>query len=318
MTHVRRDADSPVWKHWLDFLSGNFDYLRFDERGCGQSDRDVADVSELRWLSDLETVIDAAGLRAPFVLLGVSQGAAACIQYCVAHPERVSRLIICGGYARGALRRGGRHAEHYRAIVEMARLGWGRDNPLFRQVFTGRFVPGGSHEQLDWFNDLCRDTVAPDMAVRILEARASTDIVHLLPLVSVPTLVLHARHDEVVPFAEGRLLASSIRGAEFVELASRNHVLLAQEPAWQDFKRAVLEFTGVGQTRSGCDPSLTHRENEILALLDFGLSNAEIGRRIFLSEKTIRNHLSSIYRKLGVTNRSQAIVRDRSVGPTTG
>jgi pimeloyl-ACP methyl ester carboxylesterase/DNA-binding CsgD family transcriptional regulator len=312
MTHVRRDPESPVWRHWLAFLGGHFDYVRFDERGCGQSDREVADVSERHWLSDLETVVDAAGLDTPFVLLGVSQGSAACVRYCIAHPERVSKLILYGGYARGAAVRGGSNEEHYRAVMEMARLGWGRDNPVFRQAFTARFVPHGTHEQLDWFNELCRETVAPEMAVRLLAARGSTDITALLPQLQVPTLVIHARHDEVVPFSEGRRLASDIPGAEFVELDSHNHVLLAHEPAWETFQRAVLEFAGAGDEATAQEASLTPREREILELLDGGLANAEIGRRVFLSEKTVRNHLSSIYRKLGVANRGQAIVRHRA------
>jgi pimeloyl-ACP methyl ester carboxylesterase/DNA-binding CsgD family transcriptional regulator len=314
LTHVRRDPDSPVWRHWLAFLGGHFDYVRFDERGCGQSDREVADVSERHWLSDLETVVDAAGLREPFVLLGMSQGSAACVRYCIAHPERVSKLILYGGYAHGAAVRGGRNEAHYRAVLEMARLGWGNDNPVFRNAFTARFVPQGTHEQLDWFNALCRETVAPEMAVRLLEARGATDIAALLPRVRVPTLVLHARYDEVVPFSEGRLLASGIPGAEFVELESHNHVLLAHEPAWLEFQRAVLDFAGIADAALAQEASLTPRERQILELVDAGLGNADIGSRVFLSEKTVRNHLSSIYRKLGVSSRAQAMVRHRSAG----
>jgi DNA-binding CsgD family transcriptional regulator len=230
----------------------------------------------------------------------------------------VSKLILYGGYARGGLVRGGRHAEHYRALLEMVRLGWGSSNPLFRQVFTARFVPDGTHEQMDWFNELCRRTVAPEMAVRLLEARANTDIVDLLPEVQVPTLVLHARDDEVIPVAEGRRLASEIPGAEFVELASRNHVLLAHEPAWQDFQRAVREFTGVARdaARPTGEAPLTPRERRLLDLLRAGKTNAEIAAEVFISEKTVRNHLSSVYRKLGVANRAQAIVRTGTLSET--
>jgi DNA-binding CsgD family transcriptional regulator len=223
----------------------------------------------------------------------------------------VSHLILYGGYARGGLVRGGRHAEHYRALIEMVRLGWGSQNPMFRQVFTARFVPQGTHEQLDWFNELCRRTVAPDMALRLLEVRSRTDIGDLLARVEVPTLVLHARDDEVIPVAEGRRLAAEIPNAEFVELDSRNHVLLAHEPAWREFQRAVREFTGVARDEArpeGLSP-LTARERRILDLLRQGKTNAQIGAEVFISEKTVRNHLSSVYRKLGVANRAQAIVK---------
>lgn len=314
LTHLRHDMDSPVWRHWLRFLTGHFDLLRFDERGCGLSDRDVADVTEANWLPDLETVVDAAKARPPMVLLGISQGAAAAIRYAIKYPERVSHLILYGGYTRGWARRGGVSLEHYRAVSEMMRLGWGSDNPVFRQAFTARFLPGGTHEQLDWYNDLCRKTVAPEMALRLLAERAETDLSALLPQVRVPTLVLHARHDEVAPFTEGRRLASEIPGAEFMELESRNHVLLEHEPAWAVFQQAVLEFVGIvpGEKPAPGEPGLTGREREILKLLGHGLGNADIGRRLFISEKTVRNHLSHVYRKLGVSSRAQAIVLERA------
>jgi pimeloyl-ACP methyl ester carboxylesterase/DNA-binding CsgD family transcriptional regulator len=311
LTDLRYDEESPVWRHWIRFLGEHFDTVRYDERGCGMSDRKVDDVSDERWLEDLECVIEAAGIDRPMILLGISQGAVAVLRYAVKYPERVSQIILYGGYARGWANRGHSHLEHYRAVIEMMRLGWGRDNPVFRQVFTARFVPEGTHEQVDWFNDLCLKTVAPEMAVRLLETRAEADVNDLLSQVRVPTLVLHARHDEVVPFSEGRNLASEIPGAEFVELESRNHVLLAHEPAWQEFQQAVLEFTG-SQLADATDAdlaTLTRRERQILALLTAGLSNADIGNKLFISEKTVRNHLSSVYRKMEVGSRAQAIVK---------
>lgn len=316
MTHLRDDIDSPVWQHWLRFFSGHFDLLRFDERGCGLSDRDVEDVAETHWLTDLETVVEAAKPRAPLILLGISQGGAAAIRYAIRHPGRVSRLILYGSYARGWARRGEREAEHYRAVSEMVRLGWGSDNPVFRQAFTARFLPGGTHEQLDWYSDLCRKTCSPEMALRLLSVRAFADITDLLPQVRVPTLVLHARHDEVVPFDEGRCLAAQIPGAAFVELESRNHVLLEHEPAWTVFQREVLDFAGIvpGEHPAPGEAGLSRREREVMHLLCTGLGNAEIGRRLFISEKTVRNHLSNLYRKLGVANRAQAIVRGASTG----
>jgi len=309
LTHLRDDVASPVWRHWVGFLHEHFDAVRFDERGCGLSDREVADVSSERWLPDLETVVDAAGVREPMVLLGISQGCAAAIAYAIAHPERVAKLVLYGGYVQGWANRGEHDARHYRAVVEMMRIGWGSDNPVFRQAFTARFLPGGTHEQLDWYNDLCRRTVAPDMAVRLLEVRAHTDIAALLPQVTVPTLVLHARDDEVVPFDQGRALAAGIAGARFVELASRNHVLLPHEPAWKLFQDEVLAFAGGGTHTLADRHALTARERQILRLLATGLANADIGAQLFVSEKTVRNHLSSVYRKLGVASRAQAIAR---------
>ena len=316
LTHLEYDWDSPVWSHWSQFLAEHFHYIRYDERGCGMSQWDVDDVSNEHWLNDLRAVIDAAAPKQPLALLGISQGGATAIQYAVAHPERVSHLILYGAYAQGVGRRNDSEAEkRYSAILELTRQGWGRDNPIYRQLFTSRFIPGATQEQVQWFNDLCRRTTTPELAHRLLEARQTVDIVALLPQVSVPTLVMHARHDEVVPFSQGQLLASTIPHAKFVELDSANHILLDREPAWQRFKEEVLAFTGVGALRE--DPmfsTLSAREREIFSLLARGLTNLDIGRELFISEKTVRNHVTSIFEKLGVRSRAHAIVLAKDNG----
>ncbi|HEV7923042.1 MAG TPA: alpha/beta fold hydrolase [Thermoanaerobaculia bacterium] len=314
LTHLQYDWDSPVWRHWMRFFTDHFRLVRYDERGCGMSDWEAGELSATRWTDDLEEVIDAAAPAAPFTLLGISQGAVACIGYAVRHPERVSGMILYGGYARGHYHRGKPDAEReYRAILEVLRIGWGKANPSFRQLFTSRFIPDGSAEQLAWFNELCQKTTTPDMAAELLRMRAEMNVVDLLPLVRVPTLVIHAREDNVVPFAEGRLLASSIPGAQFIELAGKNHVLLEDEPAWPQFQEAVLDFAGLQTPAAGAFDALSPREREVLSLLSEGLANAQIGERLSISEKTVRNHLSRLYDKLGVWNRSQAVVfaRDR-------
>jgi pimeloyl-ACP methyl ester carboxylesterase/DNA-binding CsgD family transcriptional regulator len=317
LSHLEYDWESPIWRHWLRFFGDHFRVVRHDERGCGMTDWNVGDLSLERWVDDLEAVVDAADVPEPFTLLGISQGAAICLAYAVRHPDRVSHLLLYGGFARGALRRGNVDQERvFRAVVELARAGWAEDNPAFRQVFTSRFIPGASDEQVKWFNDLCRKTTSPAAVVALLEARAVVEVTDLLPKVRTPTLVLHGRNDAVVPLAEGRLIAAGIAGAQFVELDSRNHILLEAEPAWQRFREAVIEFIGLDAPVSGEDSvfaSLSPREREILALLTEGLSNAEIAERRAVSEKTIRNHLSNLFDKLGVWTRVQAIVfaRDR-------
>jgi pimeloyl-ACP methyl ester carboxylesterase/DNA-binding CsgD family transcriptional regulator len=311
LTHLEHDLESPLWRHWVRFLAENFRFIRHDERGCGMTDWNVRDVSMDRWVEDLEAVVDAAQPDEPFVLLGISQGAVTCVRYALRHPERVSKLILYGGYARGAFRRDDHDRQRmYRAIIDLVQLGWGSDNPTFRQVFTSRFIPGGTDEQLTWFNDLCQKTTSGDIAERLLEARAAVDITPMLSDVKIPTLVLHSRRDEVVPIEEGRILAAGIPDAEFIELDSRNHVLLENEPAWKRFCDEVLEFTGV-QSAEGMDPvfnSLSKREREILELITEGLGNAEIAGRLSISEKTVRNHVTNVFDKLGVWSRAQAIV----------
>jgi pimeloyl-ACP methyl ester carboxylesterase len=210
LSHLTYDLESPIWRHWIDFLSQHYRLIRYDERGSGMSDWEVADLSPARWGEDLEAVIEASDPGEQFVLLGMSQGAVAAITYAVRHPERVSRLILYGGYSKGwAQCPESEGHRRYRAIVDLVQLGWGKDNPVFRQLFAAQFVPGASPEQFAWFNELCRRTTTPEIATRLLTARGDLNVRNLLPLVRVPTLVLHARHDEIVPFEAGKQLAAS-------------------------------------------------------------------------------------------------------------
>jgi pimeloyl-ACP methyl ester carboxylesterase/DNA-binding CsgD family transcriptional regulator len=312
LTHLEYEWESPVWRHWIRFFTDHFRYIRYDERGCGMTDRNIGDLSLERWVADVEDVVKAADLRDQISLLGISQGAAICVAYAVKHPERVSNLVLYGGYARGPFCRGDpERASFYQAMIDLVRLEWGSDNPTYRQVFTSRFIPGGTSEQIGWYNDLCRKTLTPEIAARLLESRAMIDVTPLLGEVRAPTLVLHSRGDVVVPIAEGQILAGGIPGAQFVELDSKNHVLLENEPAWERFCDEVLEFMKLKRPPRGEDQAfalLSSREREVLVLISEGLGNAEIAERLSISEKTVRNHVSNLFDKLGVWTRAQAIV----------
>ena len=253
------------------------------------TDWKVGDLSLERWVEDLEAVVAAANPPGPFALLGISQGGPICVAYAVKHPERVSHLVLYGAYARGAFRRGDPDRESfYRAMIDLVRLEWGSDNPTFRQVFTSRFIPGGTDEQLGWFNDLCRKTLTPEIAAHLLESRGTLDVTSLLGEVRTPTLVLHARGDAVAPIAEGHILAAGIPGSQFVELDSKNHILLENEPAWERFCDEVLEFMGLKRPTRGEDnafESLSSREREVLALITEGLGNAQIAESLVHQRK---------------------------------
>lgn len=312
LTHLEHDWNSPVWRHWMQFCAANFRYIRYDERGCGMSDWEAGDLSFARWVEDLEDVVTAAQPEAPFVLLGISQGGATAVAYAAQYPERVSHLVLYGAYARGRSRRGDAADERrYRAMLELVRYGWDKENPVFREMFSSEFLPDGGPQAVEWCNELCTRTATGENAYRLLDARCHIDVTELLGEVRVPTLVIHARGDIMVPFGEGQLMASEIPGAEIVELDSRNHILLESEPAWERFKSAVCDFTGVHRPAGIEDPALgvlSKREREILACVAQGFTNAQIAARLIISEKTVRNHLSGIFNKLGVKSRTQAVV----------
>ena len=254
LNHLEFDWDSPVWRHLFRGLAKDRQLIRYDERGNGLSDWD-AELSFEMFVRDLETVVDTIGLDR-FPLLGISQGCAVSVAYAVRHPERVSHLILYGGYARGSNHRGDPGNVAVRqALKTLVLEGWGRENPNFRQIFTSFFIPGGTHEQMRWFNDLQRMTTSPENAVRFLDTFDDINVTDLLDRVTMPTLVLHCRDDARVSFAEGRLLATSIPGARFVSLDGRNHLILEDEPAFPRFMEEVRNFLAVDSPPARATPS---------------------------------------------------------------
>jgi class 3 adenylate cyclase/pimeloyl-ACP methyl ester carboxylesterase len=243
MTHLEYDLESPIWRHLYRELAKDYTLVRYDARGNGLSDRDVDEISFDAFVGDLEAAVDATGIKR-FALLGISQGCAVSIAYAVRHPERVSHLILYGGFALGRNKRARSAAQKEEAAASMTlmRLGWGKENAAFRQLFTSQMMPGATKEQADWFNELERISVTGDMAARIIEEVADTDVTALLPQVSVPTLVLHARDDARVPFETGRRMAAAIPGARFVALEGRNHLFLETEPAFGEFMEHTRSF----------------------------------------------------------------------------
>jgi len=243
MTHLEFDLESPVWRHLYRELAKDHTLVRYDPRGNGLSDRTIDEISFDAFLGDLETVADASNVTR-FALLGISQGCAVAIAYAVRHPERVSHLILYGGYAVGWNKRvrSAAEKEEEAAMLTLMRLGWGKENAAFRQLFTSQFIPGATKEQADWFNELQRITVSGEMATRTYTAIGETDVAAILPRVSAPTLVLHARGDARVPFEAGRRMAAGIPGARFVPLEGRNHLFLETEPAFAHFLEQTRAF----------------------------------------------------------------------------
>lgn len=327
LTHLEHDHASPVWCHWLHELSREHTLVRYDLRGCGLSDRDTVDLSFSAFVGDLESVVDGLGLDR-FVLLGPSQGAAVAIAYAARHPGRVTKLVLYGGYGRGRYRRAGDAEQRAEAdlLLDVGRVGWSRENPAFRQLFATLFRPDATPDEMRSFAELQRLTASAETSARVRESFYAVDVSDAAARVQAPTLVIHARDDAMVPFEEARHLAALIPHARLVGLDSRNHLLRDDEPAWPAFTAALRRFlaTTPAPRRAATSPraaandagllTLSPREREVLECMARGLSNGEIAASLGISPKTLEKHVTSIFRKLGVTSRARAIVRARDGG----
>jgi class 3 adenylate cyclase/pimeloyl-ACP methyl ester carboxylesterase len=241
LNHLEYDWESPIWRHVFRGLSRSHTLIRYDARGNGMSDWDVGTLSLDAWVTDLETVVDAVAIER-FPLLGISQGGAIAVAYAARRPERVSHLILYGGFALGGKKRSPAEKESRSAMATLMRIGWGADNPAFRQMFTGLFIPGATHEQADIFNELQRKTTSPECAFRYFDVVNDLDVRDLLSKVTAPTLVMHVRDDQIVPIEAGRQLAAGIPGARFIALPGRNHLFLEHEPASDRFFEEISLF----------------------------------------------------------------------------
>lgn len=243
LSHLEYDWQSPVWRHWLAGLAEARTLVRYDKRGCGLSDWEVNDFSLSAQVKDLERVVDAVGLER-FPLLGLSGGGPVAIAYAARHPEKVSHLILYGSYACGRLKRNQtlEQLEEAQMLFKAMELGWGKANPAFRQLYTGLFLPEGTAEQIQWYNELQRISTSPEIAVRMFKASAHVDVTDLAPQVCAPTLILHGDQDAVSPIEQSRDLAGLIPDARLVSLESKNHILLEHEPAWLQFLDEVHQF----------------------------------------------------------------------------
>lgn len=242
LNHLEFDWQSPIWAPLFSRLAERLCLVRYDGRGSGLADRDAADISFGGFLRDLDAVT-ATIKPEKFALLGLSQGVAGAIAYAVNNPERVSKLILYGGYARGRNRSGDAgDREKGEALLALMRQGWGAEGSAFMRAFSSIYLPNGTAEQIRWFSEMQRMATSGEVAAKLRAACDDIDVADLLPRVRVPTLVLHARNDNVVPYAQGRAIAAAIPDAKFVTLETENHVPLPGDPAWDKLVGEILEF----------------------------------------------------------------------------
>lgn len=321
LSHLEQQWQSLAWQPWLEAFSRDHKLLRYDARGCGLSDRDVHDLSFEVWVRDFECVIEAASL-ARFDLLATCWGGPVAIEYAARHPERVNRLVLYGTYARGRFRREDqpKEIEKAKVLVDLTRLGWGKENHAFVQVWASQYQPGGTLEHLrSWCDQQCAATSAVT-AVRLLEIGWNVDVREAAKKIKCPVLILHPARDAVVSIDEGRLIASLIPNSRFVQINTENHMPLADEPAWPRLVDEVRKFLAEPNAEPAAGRStfplgeLTPRERSVLEGIAEGLDNAEIATSLGLSAKTIRNHITRVFDKIQVEHRYQAIVLAREAG----
>ncbi|HUJ87846.1 MAG TPA: alpha/beta fold hydrolase [Burkholderiales bacterium] len=323
--HLEHDWRNLAWRPWLEHFSRSHTLLRYDMRGTGLSDRSFSNVSGETWARDFEAVVAAAGFDR-FPLLGICQGGPTAVEFAARHGERVSQLVLYGTYARGNFMRTERPRELVKAklFIDMARLGWGVEDHEFMQVWASLFQPGGGIDHLRSWVELQRQAIGEENVPAFLEAAFRTDVQDAARRIKCPTLVIHASKEKAVHVEEGRRLAGLIPGARFVELESDNHMLLPEEPAWARLVEEVRAFLcepGEQEEPAGIArrlAALTERERQVLEGIARGLDNAEIAAELALSQKTVRNHITRVFDKIGVAHRYQAIVLARDAGLGNG
>ena len=311
LSHLQFDWESPVWRHYLTDLGKVATVIRYDERGHGLSDRHVTDHSLEARVGDLEAVVEDAGFDR-FALLAMAQGGPVAIEYAARHPERLTRLVFYGSYSGAEAAATPEELELLTAFEALIRVGWARPTSEFRRVFSSMMIPGGTEEQMRWIDDLQQRACDTETAVISRAQRQVADSTWRLPRIDLPTLVIHSRGDQMNEFHHARHLAAGIRGARLVALESNNHIVLADEPAWQVFLAEVTDFLEPDRRPSDAagtaDPDvaalITPRELAILRLAAAGRDNEAIAADLFLSVRTVERHLQNAYAKLGLSGRS--------------
>jgi pimeloyl-ACP methyl ester carboxylesterase/DNA-binding CsgD family transcriptional regulator len=320
LTHVEYDATSPLSAHWCEELAKRHRYIAYDGRGCGLSDRQVHELSLDVFVADLEAVVDGLGLER-FPLFGLSMGAPVAVAYAARHPERVSRLVLHGGFIRSYLSAKGadsdpRVLEEADVLLKSARHGWGSGSAALRQVFVAKFMGNSTEAQRRAFDESQRVSSTAEVAEKYLRAMFAFDVKKLAPRVSCPTLAFHSRGDQLIFFDQGRKLAALIPGARFVPLDSMNHVPFREEPAWQVLVAALRPFLDADVSPSSLSPAkeLTPRQLDVLRAVGRGLSDKEIASELSLSPRTVEMHVSHALTALACANRAQAVRKAAALG----
>jgi pimeloyl-ACP methyl ester carboxylesterase/DNA-binding CsgD family transcriptional regulator len=320
LTHVHHDWESPIVAHWMRFMSERHTLVRYDPRGCGLSQTDVGDITFDDWVADLEAVVDRLELQS-FPLFGMSQGAAVAAEYAIRHPERVSHLTLYAPLVTGWRGRTDANSQKWRSMEELVLAGWGEANMAFPAMFAHLFLPESSPQMRHYYAELQRKSASKEVAARLMSVCGDLSVFRRLNQIRVPTLVIQIAREQVIDPRRVPEIAGEIPGSQFVSIDSSNHILLEDEPGWQEFKAVFARHVPGASAPQRRDAAarerieqLSKREQKILGEIAKGLNNREIADGLFISEKTVRNHITSIFDKLGVSSRAQAIVMAKEAG----
>lgn len=311
MSHLECDQrEEDTWAA-VQAFSQDHTFVRYDSRGCGLSDRRIPSLEFDNLVNDLGAVVDAHG-QEPMPLFGMSCGVPIAIAYAARHPERVSRLILLNGYGRAYF--SAKHPEpsvleEANLLLHSARVGWNNDRSAFRQVFVAQLLGNADSDMRRRIDERMRLSMTPEMAERHLRSNYSMDVKAECAQVQCPTLVLHARGDQMVNFDQGRKLAAWIPGARFVPLESDSHVLLGGQPAAKQFFSEVRSFLGLDEKTLANPTHLSQRQTEILACVAHGQTDKQIARDLGLSPRTVEMHVAGAMKALQCNTRAQAVHR---------
>ena len=296
---------SPTLREAYSELARDLRFIQFDGRGTGRSQRDVSDLGLEAMLSDIEAVVDAAGLRR-FALLGFYASVPHAIAYAARHPERMSQLILFGGSSHGWHPMTGAPIQALLSLIE-------RDWTTFAESAAHAWLgwPAGGEGRLaaEWF----RTATTPGTARATLKAAATMDVTGELATVRCPTLVLHRAGATVVTIEDSTSLAEVIPGGRLLVLEGTSAGLFFEGagviiPAIVELVtgRAPSPPAGDALPRGGTTQRLTPRELEVLRLIAAGESNGQIAASLDRSINTVERHVANLYRKIDARGRADA------------
>jgi pimeloyl-ACP methyl ester carboxylesterase/DNA-binding CsgD family transcriptional regulator len=302
-SNMRMEWQNPLLNRVFGQLAQRLVLVHYDGRGTGHSQRDVTDLSVEAMVSDLEAVIDRAGLS-EVSLLGQYNSCPHAIAYAARHPERVRRMVLFAGSARGWNAMSARQTQALLSLIE-------QDWDLFADTAAHQWMGWSAGEAGPALADGIRRAVTPQIARATMQAASAADVTDQLARVAAPTLVLHPRDMTQIPLEVARCLAMDLPRGRLVVLEGAQPVLFTADPGevvrmLADFFCDGIEPTAAGGHAMVPPGGLTRRELEVLRLVAAGESNSQIARRLGLSTHTVERHAANLYRKIGARGRADA------------